>query len=88
MSARRRWAQPGAELTPHERILSFLRDNGSSGATAATVGVLTGCPTTQARHRLEALVRRGRVVRINVHGTVMYRAAATEQSPQGVGNER
>ncbi|MEU8866906.1 hypothetical protein [Streptomyces umbrinus] len=85
MSARHRWAWPGTELKPHERILSFLRDNGETGATAATVGVLTGCTTSQAHHRLEALVRRGEAIRDGDRYTAV---APTSQGSQGVGHAR
>lgn len=85
MSARRRWGT-AVQVPPHERILSFLRDNGSTWTSAATVAVLTGESTSQARHRLEALVRRGTVVRRNTNGWVSYRAA-TQHEPQGVDHD-
>lgn len=67
---------------PHEVILDFLRDNGSTGVTAATVATLTGGPTDVAHKRLEALVRRGLVVRLNDNGLITYRAS-TQHEPQG-----
>ncbi|TGB03198.1 hypothetical protein [Streptomyces sp. MZ04] len=57
MSARQ-WAWPEAQLKPSERVLSFLRDNGTTGTTAATVGVLLGMRTDRARLLLDGMVRR------------------------------
>ncbi len=47
----------------HDRILGFVIDNGSSGATADMIAVLTKSSTSQSRTRLEALVRRKLLVR-------------------------
>ncbi|WLW55568.1 hypothetical protein [Streptomyces sp. YU58] len=70
-----------ANLAPaHERILGFLQANGEAAVSAATVGALTGCSTSHARHRLEALVRRGKAVRDGD----LYRAAPTDEIPGGV----
>lgn len=83
----RHWTAP-PPLRPHERILGFLEANGEAAVTAATVGALTGCSTGQARHRLEALVRRGKVVRISDNGEHRYRAAPTGEDTGGVDHVR
>ncbi|MFD8261681.1 hypothetical protein ACFV19_22730 [Streptomyces griseoluteus] len=76
MSTRpRHWAEP---------ILAFIQANGSSGATAATVAVLTGCSTPQARARLNDLVRRGRLVQDDDR----YLPAPTREIPGGVEHAR
>lgn len=57
MKSAARWAT--VRRTPaHDRILGFVIDNGSSGATADMIGVLMGTSTSQARQRLDVLVRR------------------------------
>ncbi|MFJ5266176.1 hypothetical protein ACIQAC_37520 [Streptomyces sp. NPDC088387] len=67
--------------------MTFLQDNGATGATAATVAVLVGESASQARHRLDALVRRGRAVRTSINGTVAYRAKHPSTSPETKGVE-
>ncbi|MGW2565795.1 hypothetical protein [Streptomyces sp. NPDC001537] len=74
-----------AKAAAHARILDFLRANGTTGVTAATVAVLTGSTTSQARIRLDALVARRQAERIQDNGTVTYRAVApTEDRTGGV----
>lgn len=59
MKSATRWAMKGASRPKaHERIMNFVMDNGSSGATAGTIAVLMGTSTAQARQRLDLLVHR------------------------------
>lgn len=59
MKSAARWASRGrSRPQAHERIMNFVMDNGSSGATAAMIGVLMGTSTSQARQRLDVLVHR------------------------------
>lgn len=85
MSARHR-RTVAARPKAHERILSFLEANLETAVTAATVAVLTGCSTTQARHRLEALVRRGGAIRVGDGDR--YRAASTSEETGEVDHVR
>lgn len=59
MKTGRNWAtRDQTRPKAHERIMNFVMDNGSSGATAAMIGVLMGTSTSQARQRLDLLVHR------------------------------
>ncbi|MER7799106.1 hypothetical protein ABTX71_02120 [Streptomyces parvulus] len=66
--------------TAHQRVLAFLRDNGSSGASAATVGVLTGGGAIRAGRVLDGLVRRKQAVCWDG----LYYAVPTEPEAGGV----
>ncbi|MGW4545495.1 hypothetical protein ACWEN4_03840 [Streptomyces violaceorubidus] len=66
--------------TPRERVLAFLRDNGESGASAGTIGVLTGGGAIRARQVLDGLVRRKKAVCRDG----LYFAAPTEPEAGGV----
>jgi hypothetical protein len=64
MKSATRWAMKGASRPKaHERIINFVMDNGSSGATAGMIAVLLGSTTSRARNRLDFLVERKTLVR-------------------------